>query len=97
MPQVPYGDPRHPANRKCALDGGDYGLGFAANSLALGCDCLGAVRYFDAALSDGRGEPVVVRNAVCLHEEDAGLLWKHVDYRRAEAWAAAPAGAGPRH
>lgn len=79
--QVPYGDPRTPANRKCALDAGDYGLGFAANSLGLGCDCLGAVRYFDAVLNDSKGEPVVIKNAVCMHEEDAGLLWKHVDYR----------------
>jgi primary-amine oxidase len=27
------------------------------------------------------GEPVVIKNAVCLHEEDHGLLWKHLDYR----------------
>lgn len=28
-----------------------------------------------------QGDPVTVSNAVCMHEEDAGLLWKHVDYR----------------
>lgn len=38
---------RTPYNRKCAFDAGDYGLGFAANSLQLGCDCLGDVTYFD--------------------------------------------------
>ena len=27
------------------------------------------------------GEPFVVKKAVCLHEEDAGFLWKHVEYR----------------
>jgi primary-amine oxidase len=27
------------------------------------------------------GDPVVIKNAVCLHEEDHGLLWKHLDYR----------------
>ncbi len=27
------------------------------------------------------GEPVVIPRAVCLHEEDAGVLWKHVEYR----------------
>lgn len=28
-----------------------------------------------------QGEAVVIENAVCLHEEDHGLLWKHLDYR----------------
>ncbi|WIA36385.1 hypothetical protein OEZ86_007700 [Tetradesmus obliquus] len=78
---VPYADPRPPYNRKAALDAGDYGLGFAANSLELGCDCLGDVTYFDAVVNNAAGEPVVIKNAVCLHEEDHGLLWKHLDYR----------------
>ncbi len=30
------------------------------------------------------GEPFVVKKAVCLHEEDAGLLWKHVEYRNGQ-------------
>jgi primary-amine oxidase len=34
---------------------GDYGLGFCANSLALGCDCLGHIKYFDAVLNDSKG------------------------------------------
>lgn len=72
---------RSPYNRKSALDAGDYGLGFAANSLELGCDCLGEVTYFDGVVNNAAGEPVVVKNAVCLHEEDHGLLWKHLDYR----------------
>ena len=38
---VPYADPRAPYSRKCAFDVGDYGLGYCANSLELGCDCLG--------------------------------------------------------
>lgn len=80
---VPYGDPVMPFNRKCALDAGDYGLGFAANSLALGCDCLGTIRYFDAVVNDAAGEPVVIKNAVCLHEEDGGLLARRVARARA--------------
>ena len=27
----------------------------------------------------GDGEPMRMANAICLHEEDAGILWKHVD------------------
>jgi len=78
---VPYADPRPPYHRKCAFDVGDYGLGFCANSLSLGCDCLGHIHYFDAALNDSDGNPYTIQNAVCMHEEDAGILWKHVEYR----------------
>jgi hypothetical protein len=126
---------RTPYNRKCAFDAGDYGLGFAANSLQLGCDCLGDVTYFDggeavqdflsfcltgtptacahassecdqqpwwlrlvwvaclyvaAVVNNAAGEAVVIKNAVCLHEEDHGLSWKHLDVRPCLwGWAAA--------
>lgn len=78
---VPYADPHPPYQRKCAFDVGDYGLGYCANELTLGCDCLGHIHYFDATLSDSQGQPVTRKNVVCMHEEDAGILWKHVDYR----------------
>ncbi|HEU5423158.1 MAG TPA: primary-amine oxidase [Nitrolancea sp.] len=78
---VPYGDP-HPAQwRKNAFDAGEYAIGTLVNSLELGCDCLGEIHYFDAALADGDGRAQTVRNAICLHEEDAGILWKHLDFR----------------
>ena len=48
-------------------------------SLALGCDCLGEIRYVDAVLTDSLGEPSTIANAICLHEEDNAVLWKHVD------------------
>jgi primary-amine oxidase len=38
---VPYGDPRPTQARKNAFDVGEYGMGMCANSLQLGCDCLG--------------------------------------------------------
>ena len=78
---VPYADPNEHFARKCAFDVGDYGLGFCANSLSLGCDCLGHIHYFDATLNDSQGNPVELKNAVCMHEEDTGVLWKHVEYR----------------
>jgi primary-amine oxidase len=78
---VPYGDPRPSAYHKNAFDMGEYGVGVMANSLALGCDCLGTIHYFDGHFSDGQGRPVTIKNAICLHEEDAGLLWKHTDWR----------------
>jgi primary-amine oxidase len=78
---VPYGDPAEQYYRKNAFDIGEYGIGTLANSLTLGCDCLGPTRYFDADMLDSRGKVVTLKNAVCLHEEDHGLLWKHTDWR----------------
>jgi hypothetical protein len=49
---VPYGDPTPPNVRKNAFDAGEDGLGNSANSLTLGCDCLGCIRYFDVFLLD---------------------------------------------
>jgi primary-amine oxidase len=70
---VPYGDPRPPYTRKCAFDVGDYGLGNCANSLELGCDCLGHIHYFDAVLNTTEGAPKILTKAVCMHEADNGL------------------------
>lgn len=78
---VPYGDPRAPYHRKQAFDLGDCGFGVNGNSLGLGCDCLGVIKYLDVVCSDAQGEPRVLPNTVCLHEQDAGILYKHVNYR----------------
>jgi primary-amine oxidase len=78
---VPYGDPAPTQYRKNAFDVGEYGMGMCANSLQLGCDCLGHIRYFDAHLCTSRGEPLILKNAICMHEEDFGILWKHTDRR----------------
>lgn len=79
---VPYGDPRQQHFRKNAFDLGEHGVGMLANSLTNGCDCLGEIHYFDAALTDSRGNIAITENAICLHEEDYGILWKHTDWRR---------------
>ncbi|HEY6624670.1 MAG TPA: primary-amine oxidase [Acidimicrobiales bacterium] len=76
---VPYGDPGPLHGWKNAFDVGEWGLGRMANSLTLGCDCLGEIVYLDATLASERGDPYVVPNAVCIHEEDYGILWKHQD------------------
>ncbi len=82
---VPYGDPRPTQARKNAFDVGEYGMGMCANSLRLGCDCLGHIEYLDAHLCDSRGGPLRIENAICVHEEDYGILWKHTDRRLADA------------
>ncbi|KZV71517.1 hypothetical protein PENSPDRAFT_675329 [Peniophora sp. CONT] len=78
---VPYGAPEHPHPRKFAFDTGEYGMGTMANELALGCDCLGQIHYMPGAYTAHDGSAVVIKNVICIHEEDAGLLWKHSDYR----------------
>jgi len=76
---VPYGDPTAGNYRRNAFDTGEYGIGQAVDSLKLGCDCLGHIHYFDVCSHDWQGVPKVIENAICMHEEDFGLLWKHTD------------------
>jgi primary-amine oxidase len=76
---VPYGDPGERQGWKNAFDAGEWGLGRMTQSLTLGCDCVGEIHYFDATLASENGEPQVIENAICMHEEDAGIGWKHVD------------------
>ncbi|MED1440085.1 primary-amine oxidase [Aeribacillus composti] len=78
---VPYGDASIAHRTQNAFDAGEYGLGRLANSLELGCDCLGEIRYFDAVLADAKGNVRIIPNAICLHEEDYGVGWKHTDWR----------------
>ncbi len=78
---VPYGDPRPTYFHRNAFDIGEYGIGYLANSLELGCDCLGEIRYLDAVVNDSRGGTFTIANAICIHEEDHGILWKHLDWR----------------
>jgi primary-amine oxidase len=78
---VPYRDASPDHYRRTAFDIGEWGLGFMTTSLALGCDCLGEITYLDAVVHDSRGEPRTISNAICIHEEDNGVLWKHVDER----------------
>jgi primary-amine oxidase len=76
---VPYRDPTSEHYRRTAFDIGEWGLGFMTTSLKLGCDCLGEIAYLDAHLHDSAGEAYMIANAICIHEEDDGVLWKHVD------------------
>jgi primary-amine oxidase len=78
---IPYGDPGMTQYRKNVFDMGEFGLGMWTNSLELGCDCLGEIRYLDGLVVSPSGEPLPVRNAICMHEEDDSILWKHYDFR----------------
>ncbi|KAF8244735.1 hypothetical protein K440DRAFT_588079 [Wilcoxina mikolae CBS 423.85] len=78
---VPYGNPERPHQRKHAFDLGEYGGGYMTNSLSLGCDCKGVIHYLDAEFCNRAGAAITIKNAICIHEEDAGILFKHTDFR----------------
>jgi len=78
---VPYGSPEGSHFRKNVFDISEYGLGKLANQLELGCDCLGSIHYMDGWITDINGKPFCLKNAICIHEEDTGVLWKHWDFR----------------
>ena len=76
---VPYGSAAANHWWKNAFDAGEGGLGKMANSLELGCDCLGEIVYLDAVQIAEDGTASTLPRAICLHEEDYGILWKHTD------------------
>ncbi len=76
---VPYADPDR--FYQSPLDIGELNVGTMTNSLTLGCDCLGAIHYFDVATVAADGAAVTIPQAICMHEEDDGILWKHTDFR----------------
>lgn len=76
---VPYGDSDPMHNWKHVLDASEYSMGNLINSLKLGCDCLGEIHYFDIHQVTWEGKVRTVENAICMHEEDYGIQWKHYD------------------
>ncbi|KAI6785943.1 primary-amine oxidase [Emericellopsis cladophorae] len=78
---VPYGNPEHPHQRKHAFDLGGYGAVHLTNSFALGRDCKGTIHYLDADFARHDGGVRHIKNDICLHEEAAGILFKHTDFQ----------------
>ncbi len=74
---VPYGDTDPMHRWKHVLDAGEASIGNCVNSLTLGCDCLGEVSYLDHVCVKPDGTARLVERAICIHEEDYGVLWKH--------------------
>ena len=56
-----------------------------ANNLKLGCDCLGSIHYLSSNLSVASGEVLQMPNVMCIHEQDAGIGFKHINYRTGRA------------
>ncbi|MGW3345749.1 primary-amine oxidase [Nonomuraea rubra] len=76
---VPYADPSPIRSWQNYFDAGEYLFGQYANALERGCDCVGEITYLDAVIADEHGAARTLPNAICLHEEDHGILWKHTD------------------
>ncbi|KIW08673.1 uncharacterized protein PV09_00624 [Verruconis gallopava] len=82
---VPYADAWPPFHRKQAFDFGEGGAGACTNNLALGCDCLGHIKYFDSVILKPNGDVLDHPNVICLHEQDNGIGWKHTNWRTGRA------------
>lgn len=82
---VPYGDNSPGQYWKNAFDSGEIGLGRTTNSLTLGCDCLGEIVYLDGLVAEPTGATRAIQNAICIHEEDFNVLWKHTNGANAGA------------
>lgn len=78
---VPYGSPHPPHFRKNAFDVSEDGMGSNLNRLNAGCDCIGSPQFLDVTLADEFGNIKTIKNAICIHEEDGGILWKHTNWR----------------
>ncbi|CAL8074395.1 unnamed protein product [Orchesella dallaii] len=77
---VPYGDPRPPFQRKFPFDEDQFTLGYnAINQEKAGVCVGGKVAYLDAYLNSESGYPYRKPACICIYEEDAGILWSHLD------------------
>lgn len=57
----------------------------AANISIVGCDCLGVIKYVDGCVVAADGTPAPRPNAICIHEVDQGIQWKHTNHRTGKA------------
>ena len=51
----------------------------------MGCDCLGVIKYLNGCCVGRNGEAVEKPNAICIHEVDQGIQWKHTNHRTKNA------------
>ena len=77
---VPYGDPGPVHGWKNAFDAGEWGLG-SHGQLARARVRLPRRDPLPrrGRSPTSRATPTTTTNAICIHEEDVGILWKHVD------------------
>lgn len=42
---------------------------------------IGTIKYFSGYHNTPAGEPLLLPNVICCHEQDDGILWKHTNFR----------------
>jgi primary-amine oxidase len=76
---VPYMDPAATWSWKAYMDVGEYGFGLLSSTLQRGADCPASAHYLDQVVADDTGNPLVLRDSVCVFERPLGSpLWRHV-------------------
>ncbi len=55
-------------------------IALAPSNISTQVKFLFCILTYFLVMNNHKGEPLVIKNAICIHEEDAGLLWKHVDH-----------------
>lgn len=77
---VPYMDPSRAWAYKAYMDIGEYGFGALSSPLQAGSDCPAEARFLDAVIADDHGEPLTLRNVVCIFERNTGdPAWRHYE------------------
>ncbi|WVZ66434.1 hypothetical protein U9M48_015649 [Paspalum notatum var. saurae] len=77
---VPYMDLSEEWYYRTFLDAGEFDLGLWAYPLQPGADCPANAAYLDSYNVDQDGNPVKVRNMMCVFERYAGdVAWRHTE------------------
>jgi primary-amine oxidase len=77
---VPYMDPDKGWYFRTYMDSGEYGFGNFLSPLKKGVDCPASAKFFTMTLSDDRGDPLELPDAVCVFERSIGdPSWRHFE------------------
>ena len=57
------------------------------NNLELGFDCLGSIHYLSSHIATADGVALAMPNAVCIHDQDSAISFKHTSYHTGRAVA----------
>lgn len=77
---VPYMDPSEGWFWRTYMDSGEYGFGLFLTPLVAGIDCPSYATFLPATISDDKGAPLSIPNAICIFERNIGdPAWRHFD------------------
>jgi primary-amine oxidase len=77
---VPYMDPDKGWYWRTYMDSGEYGFGIFLSPLKKGSDCPSWANYISITMPQDNGDPVEMRDAVCVFERAPGdPAWRHFE------------------